>query len=192
MKILNHSGRKTSVLRPLARFVASHCKCSVMAHLLLIDTPQYVHMNGHAWKREGGDPGAPSRVSIAFGSNEYPKTTVQAGITTTVSCWEEEFVLVLAHELRHVDTFWSKEGPPHNYEEDAEEFAHGILAEYRNLIHSDYDRRIHRTSPVRARWIPREQRSARQSPIGATSGPNRDRSAGSNLRHGAGRRSVGR
>lgn len=44
--------------------------------------------------------------------------------------WEENFIMVLAHELRHIDQFTS-ENIPYHMEVDAEKYAMLVLNEYR-------------------------------------------------------------
>lgn len=51
--------------------------------------------------------------------------------------WEEEYVFVLAHELRHVDQFYFRVKT--QAEVDAEFFAHMVLREYRHYRSKRHD-----------------------------------------------------
>lgn len=156
MKIYNHTDIKTRDLLPLVNFVAARCKTSMMAHLVVTEDPGFRAMNGFAWHRSFDDdhgydhpvpmydPTAPSRVTIRFAAPQYPKTTIyrQSVGKVTVRSWQEEFVQVLAHELRHIDQFWSTSVMPREYEVDAERFSHEVLNDWRLE-----QQRQHRTKP---------------------------------------------
>lgn len=93
----------------------------------------HTYTDGYSWKRKGNDPTAPSRVLIQLGGTDFPKYTLyrKAAGSVTVHTWQEEFLLVLAHEMRHIDQFWS-DSPPVHYEVDAERFAQEVLAAWRS------------------------------------------------------------
>jgi len=48
-----------------------------------------------------------------------------------VDGWQEEFILVLAHELIHIDQMWRKTPVPFQYEVEAELGELQVLREYR-------------------------------------------------------------
>jgi hypothetical protein len=134
LKIVNKSSKRVRDLRPLSDFVAKRCRHSHMAHLVVGELPDHVFANGHAWQREGEDPTAPSRVTVDFGCEMFPKKVKHQGNPpVVVTSAEEEFVVVLAHELRHIDQFWDGKlfERDADAESDAELFAHQILDEYR-------------------------------------------------------------
>jgi len=80
-----------------------------------------------------------ARVEVGINPNAtYPRTQRLAPGTPLLAfnSWEEEFVAVLAHELRHVDQFRSglfHLGEEAEAEVDAERAAARVLAEYKKL-----------------------------------------------------------
>ncbi len=141
MKVVNESHRAMSDILPLVEFVAARAKYADMAYLHLYQ-PQYDargnSLVGRAQALKDNDNPAgttPSRVDIWLSrgviyprDNEYP----EAGIGVVVlQDWREEFVLVLAHELRHIFHFWQTTPHPTNIEYDAESFGVQVLNEWR-------------------------------------------------------------
>lgn len=139
MKIHNTSRLANKQIRPLVDFVCARFEFSYMAHLVLVDHDEPgLGTNGWSWKEaeDDFDPTAPSRVALVLSHGlPYPaKTYNQPEVgEITINSWEEEFVLVLGHELRHIDQYWSPAEFPENFELDAEQ--HGVLAleAYRKL-----------------------------------------------------------
>lgn len=95
----------------------------------MVDQEEGKESGGFADK-EHGQKGCPSRVTIwATKDRHFPTTNSFEGFKSKLYDWKEEFILVLAHELRHIDQFWTK--VPKEYEYDAEKFAVNILSKYR-------------------------------------------------------------
>lgn len=144
MLIANLSCKETSELLPLIQFVSGHCDNSAMANLIIEDSVG-LFSSGRAWKfvpRKGGDHpilgrydfGTPSLVRVGLSTKRhYPKISLhrQSVGPIEVSSWEEEFVFVLAHELRHIAQFWSPNSYPTYYEVDAESHGKNVLELFR-------------------------------------------------------------
>jgi hypothetical protein len=141
VKVVNESHRAMSDILPLVEFVAARTQYADMAYLHLhpgqyLDdgTPRVAR--GQALKNNSSPAGTtPSRVDLWLAKgvcfprdDEYP----EAGVGVVVlNDWREEFVLALAHELRHIDQFWWTRPTPMNVENDAEKFAVKVLNEWR-------------------------------------------------------------
>ncbi len=140
MRIVNESSStKLKTIRKLVKFVEKRFRFSYFAYLHLCDKdPNWGNMIGGTADKLSGTEFAilnftPSVVILWL----HEKSNAPFGTThrkslgkVIINSWEEEFVLVLAHELRHIDQFWGASFPKH-YEVDAERFAIGVLNEYR-------------------------------------------------------------
>lgn len=131
MRLTNRSrSLQTSTLNEIAEFVTSYCQYQHLAHICVFDRAERkIFGKGRAH--------FPSLVEVYVSQGlSYPTVSdVVPGIhPAIVRSWEEEFVLVLAHELRHLDQF-------HNgsflaseralAEIDAETVARSVLRAYR-------------------------------------------------------------
>lgn len=126
---------KTSELRPLIDFVAARCQTPYMAHLVVQEHGKSL-TEGYSWKNSPGieDPTAPSRVRVTLSTvGSFPKrsTYVASVGSIEVRNWQEDFLFVFAHEMRHVSQYWTTDEVPEDYEADAEHFALKVLNEYR-------------------------------------------------------------
>lgn len=124
----NRSSFSTATLRKLTNFVAKKCRLPELAHIRVYDG----RGEGLAYKSSPyKDTPTVSCVEIWLKDGPFPKVNCyrkRAGKMKIYS-WEEEYVLILAHELRHIDQFWTK--MPRFYEVDAERFAMDVLKTYR-------------------------------------------------------------
>jgi hypothetical protein len=87
--------------------------------------------------------------------------------------WREEFVLTLAHELRHIDQFWwtqppadvvrLRRGQPANIEHDAESFGVKVLNEWRKTNGRAVILPFHLTPPAQHTIQQPARRAARRS-----------------------------
>lgn len=141
MRIENRSAfHPTAKLLPVIDFVLEYTGYSSLATLRLTDMKNAAGFSGgYACKhrQDGHDLTlvAPSIVDIQLSrACRYPKTTVHVPELgeVQVRSFEEEFLLVLAHELRHVDQFWGRRFTDEAAAElDAERFAIKILKAWR-------------------------------------------------------------
>lgn len=139
MYVVNETKYDNSVLNPLIQFVLTQMPIGQLAWLHMVDGGAADPMEVTGGLAEGhspfpADPSVPHRVTLWLRLNpqKYPyKTCHRKSVgEVSVDSWEEEFVLVLAHELRHVHQFVF--GTPRNYEVDAERHAIAVLTQYRN------------------------------------------------------------
>lgn len=99
--------------------------------------------NAYRWDpTDNVDPLAPSLIVLQVSRNRsYPVKDTYCdekdkpyAEEVTIHSWDEEFVLILAHELRHIDQFFCINGnglSERQMEEDAEKFAIKVLSSYR-------------------------------------------------------------
>jgi hypothetical protein len=139
MRLENRSTRhETPKLLPLVEFAVRQAKYASLATLRLVDArkPDQI-IGGYSWKFDPqvGDLTlvAPSLVKMTLSAAErYPRLQrARSGgwCRSSSQTWEEEFLLVLAHELRHVDQFWGERiTDAHKAEVDAERFALRCIA----------------------------------------------------------------
>jgi len=124
-KLRNTSSRPTKEIRDLTKWVAQWYLSANTVEL---------EVGGHTnWGDMAHGVASPERVEILLpATDHYPVSTKLCRSTERVTLhnWKEEYVFVLAHELRHVDQFYA--GDVKNYEKDAENFATMVLREYRN------------------------------------------------------------
>lgn len=139
MKILNLSSRPTQPLRPLVDFILSRLdKSAQLARIQLLDQPNAAQTSsGLAEMRVPGDAAHPSRVTVYLSYDSainFPASFqhVPEIKPFEIRSWEEEVLLVLAHELRHVVQFWGDEQmSAHVMEVDAEAFAISTVKAWR-------------------------------------------------------------
>ena len=141
MYVVNETKFDNSVLNPLIQFVISHSpfvSSFAWLHMVEGDGPAGdIEVTGGLAEANvpfPSDPRVPHRVTLwlNFESGKYPYKAChrkRAG-TAVIRTWDEEFVLVLAHELRHIYQFVY--GSPRHYEVDAERHAMSVLNFYRN------------------------------------------------------------
>jgi hypothetical protein len=141
MYVVNESKFDNAALNPLVQFVLTQMPVvSQFAWLHMLNgEPPFDPMEVTGGLAEANvpfpsDPAVPHRVTmwLRFDNSKYPYHTCHrkrvGGIT--VQSWEEEFILVFAHEMRHVHQFLF--GSPRHYEVDAERCALAVLNHYRN------------------------------------------------------------
>lgn len=140
MRINNHSQYPTEKFYPILDFVEGWCKYSSLGTLYIGDTiEEFSHGMAHRINPEIDDLtlAAPSLIELWVRKNqEYPVVSVGALGEVVVRTWEEEMVLVLGHELSHLD---SNYGYPVHYpidqnqeaEESAERFALDMLRRWK-------------------------------------------------------------
>lgn len=130
MRLSNASRRHSSALAPLCSFVYDHFKHANKVFLEVIDQEKSKRKSGGLADKYNGSSGMQSRVTVWLtGPRKWPMVSRFEGFSTKLNSWEEEFVLVLAHELRHIDQFHTT--VPADYERDAEGYAIKVLKAYR-------------------------------------------------------------
>lgn len=139
MYVVNETQYDNSVLNPLIQFVLTHMPIGQFAWLHMVEggVNHPLEVTGglaEAHVPFPGNPTAPHRVTLwlRFDTAKYPyKTCHRKSVgEVEVASWQEEFILVLAHELRHIHQFVF--GTPRQYEVDAERCAIAVLERYRN------------------------------------------------------------
>ncbi len=129
---------KTSFLRPLVEFAAAHSQMSFMTSVSFEDSPEFSTIGAFCWKVDPDklDPAALGRIQVIIGTNrtyEYPfSSTFRVSIgPVQLNSLEEEMILVLGHEFRHIDQFYSTVHKVRQYEVDAERHGIRVLEAYR-------------------------------------------------------------
>lgn len=140
MRLTNTSRLRTEEILPLLQFVESRCRFASFTNITVVDAPKRKKVSGGIAvlnPREG------SAVTIHFSQAiSYPflshHPTLPNPPVALISSWQEAFLHIAAHELRHIDQFvtgWftgGKTGPTvDDAERDAECFAIWMLSEYR-------------------------------------------------------------
>lgn len=139
MKVLNSSRIPTAQLRPLIEFALSQGdRSSRLARFVFTDAPPGETCSGRAHWNEGDDAAYPSLVELRLSSPDprfYPRFDqhVPELEPTRLESWDEEALLVISHELRHVAQFWTENMDAHEMEIDAEAFAIQTLHDWRAL-----------------------------------------------------------
>jgi len=133
MWLRNSSRRDTAVLADLYRFMSDRFLHTNKVSLDILDQESGVESGGFAEKNKPTN-GYPSSVTVwVTGDNRtFPYNNVFEGFSTVLYSWEEEFLLVLAHELRHIDQFYGT--VPEFFEKDAESYAINTLQAYRVFV----------------------------------------------------------
>jgi hypothetical protein len=135
MQVKNLSTRHpTHKLQPLIDFVASRTRRHSKVALYLDDQSSRQITVGAAHPGIHGVVNPCIRMTLSRGLGRYPRKTTHVDEVGTIllESWEEEVVLVLAHELRHIEQF--SEGKQYEYYEaevDAERFGLKVLQQYR-------------------------------------------------------------
>jgi hypothetical protein len=139
--------RRTRDLNPLIDFVAKYSKFAYLAKLVVTtttrtDTEGRPTCAGQAHRQNPRltetDVSAPSLVEVGLNADaSYPRTQRLSRLMPELrfANWREEFVAVLAHELRHIDQFWTgshTQGQELEAEVDAETFAAAVLNAFRS------------------------------------------------------------
>lgn len=139
MQIVNRTDHPVRHLRQLVDFVARRSKFCMMARLVVEQMPSGMGV-GYSWKLDPR-PGdhllvTPSLVRVSLAGHTYPYVTqtVPEVPGQRLADWREEFVLILAHELAHIDQFWTgRSATVHEDEVLAEREAVKVLDEYRKF-----------------------------------------------------------
>ncbi len=137
MSLENRSYRSIRYLNPLVQFVCNYTDFHEKAHIIIQngdpqDNEGRPAMGGLAWSTDTGEK---THYDAAIALNKhctYPRTQRLNLRTPEVrfGCWQDEFVCVLAHELRHIDQFVLgafQKGEELESEVDAETFAAAVL-----------------------------------------------------------------
>jgi hypothetical protein len=138
MQLANRSAyHRTSKLLPLVNFVAARMECPDTALIEILDTKSSSSaIGGRAWRHEGTGL---DFVTLTVGrSTTYPRITKHVDEVGVIQLadWEENFVLVLAHELAHIRQFRRRTfscRQRHAAEVDAERRAKQVLQQYRRI-----------------------------------------------------------
>jgi hypothetical protein len=126
--------RSAEELQPLVDFVRPYTSCSDKAHIM-------VKRRSAAGRFGRGR--AHAAVPLSHGSTPLVQIWLSHGLFypaqsggTMVRSWQEEFVFLLAHELRHLDQFANGVYRTHQVEvaeKDAEAFADTVLGHWRRV-----------------------------------------------------------
>lgn len=124
MRIQNKSSYPTEKFYPILDFVESWCKYSSLGTLYIDDTiEEFSHGMCHRIAPELDEIhlAAPSLIELWVRRNkEYPVVSVGVCGEIWINNWEEEVVIVLSHEMSHLD---SNYGYPVHYPIDQNEQA---------------------------------------------------------------------
>ncbi len=142
MRILNETDVPTKALETLIDFIQAMLPSSSVARFEFLDQlPEKSGTSGQASRDNGeGPPVAfPGLVEIWVapqGRGSFPRLDqyVPDLMPILLRSWEEELVLVLAHELRHIEQFYTDLGTDMDsraMEVDAETFAYEALRLWR-------------------------------------------------------------
>lgn len=145
MDIKNESKTPLERFRTLVNFVCKQTDFSHLAVLYVLDAQQKSiggkadQINPDPCRYASTLPGL-IRMWLPTGQTEgYPKKSqfIKDLPPIILDTWEEEFVLVLAHELRHLDQFnlnRYKASQLDEAEKDAESFGYSIVELYRTKV----------------------------------------------------------
>lgn len=143
--IHNLSRLKNSRLRPLLKFAYRRAELPYMTTFVIRDQLPTLNSEGRFWRHQehSGEQvcirnSEPCLIQLFLSSGgPYPQdmTIPQSPHQIWVDNWEEEIVLVTAHELRHLDQFLNavilKDVNDENEREgDAERHAYKVLCEF--------------------------------------------------------------
>lgn len=137
MKVKNRSGIDTNEIKALTSFVEDCTTHSYMATLEVEPSEDGMSSSGVAYRfnpEHELPQSPPGLVKVSVSGATYPYLSVhrKASGGVVLQDWREEFVLVLAHELRHVAQFWGGVNAKQK-EVDAERFAIAVLNEWRSI-----------------------------------------------------------
>lgn len=142
VRVINRGQRRTSEYQALMKFVRARAKYAAVVNVFLYDDPKLQRMcEGHAFRQDPffykGAESSLVTIGIPLKTEErFPyKHAHVPGLEVTYADWQEEFVVVLAHELRHIEQFWTwKEEDISDTmytEVDAELFGVTVLRQFR-------------------------------------------------------------
>lgn len=138
MRVLNFTQEPTSHFRKLAKFVRKYTQYDHMCVLEVYNTLRRKFSGGGAtycmYRQRDPSAAEPSLIRIWRGNCTTPYKTLRVKKLgkVTVNTRDEEFVFILAHEMKHLDDFWGGRGWKNkNSEYSAEQFAIQILKKYR-------------------------------------------------------------
>lgn len=126
-------------VKKIANFIGKYCKYNILATIRLLDAPEENKgIGGIAYQQcpdDSYDISAPSLIKIWItGNGKYPRQdSYVPEVVLTFHDFEEELLCVLAHEMRHIDQFWTSLRRVYGQEAevDAEKFAARILELWR-------------------------------------------------------------
>jgi hypothetical protein len=131
MRINNVSSHPTKVFYPIVDFITQYDKYSALATLHIMDTDEvFSHGVCHRIDPKMDEIlfAAPSLIELRVRKDcIYPVTSLHAMGPVTVWTWEEEVLLVLAHEMAHLNQYY---GYPASYSTDQNEEAEEKAEEY--------------------------------------------------------------
>jgi hypothetical protein len=140
MVIHNESKRTDKHIKPLIEYAKPFFHYSNLASVYIYTAERPAELtSGFADKFHLGttlSDGVPSSVLLRLSRGmEYPTSSIYRKSVGEIvfEDWKEEFLFVLAHEMRHVDQYWSDQMPRHP-EVDAERYAQYVLDCYRNDV----------------------------------------------------------
>lgn len=139
--VQNNSRLQMSELRPLLEFAIGEVgQAAQNTRVTIVDHDMKWSAGLAEMYGEGEDALFPSHVLICLGTmlpERFPHVEQYLPETPAIEVrsWEEEFLLVVAHELKHVDQFWSDFdcADAHGMEVDAEGFAIQTLVRWRRF-----------------------------------------------------------
>lgn len=141
MRLRNASNLvSTEDLAHLTQFVVNHCDNADLAQVFIGDTKQ---VDGAGEPTCGGLASQDGdKYQVRIGINDeasYPRRQRLNLLTPEVRFdrWHDEYVMVLAHELRHIDQFALgafRQGEELEAEVDAETFAAAVLGAWQKLL----------------------------------------------------------
>jgi hypothetical protein len=136
MKVVNRSKIPTAELLPLLKFALKKIKRSNLATLYFEDGRRGGEGETWMWAPSGYQSESPTRpacviVRVAPRDSFRPyRDQYVTSLPVEFKAWEEEVLVVLAHELKHLDDFWTV---GETTEEGAESFALATLKSWRSL-----------------------------------------------------------
>ncbi len=141
MKNINESSRSNLAVLQLSQFVAAYVPEADQVILSLSDHTEVGKMTQGFTAQEAS--GRPILVTMGISNNlPYPHTTQHVPTLPAVrlTSWVEEFVLVLAHELRHAAQIAHRtyaKAEVYEAEVDAERFAYSVLDAFQRVLNRD-------------------------------------------------------
>lgn len=139
IKLKNTSFRPTDELQYLVDFVSAHFSLKTKVILYVADQLRHSRITGLAlenqiFSRNGSR--TQNQITIKLGDRKFPYATqyLPEVPPQTIETWQEEFVLVLGHELGHVRQFLDQiEISEYEAEVDAERQGYRALAYWKKF-----------------------------------------------------------
>ena len=128
MVLTNKSSYPDAEIRALAQKVVPYFKHQKLASVLVLDEERWGGIGHGLCQWNTVTVWLPRYTTYPF-RDMYRK---RAG-DRVMQCWQDLFVCILAHELRHVDQN-HMDKRPHHYEVDAEKYAFKVFERYRAEI----------------------------------------------------------